>query len=74
MAIHFSSVTYLYNEDGEATSLDRVDDPIVPGANPQQFHLAAKVLNPCRPGVLSQAVNPTLDPFLVGFGNRFKLS
>ena len=74
MAIHFATVANLDDKDDEPIPLNRVDDPIVAGSNPQQFHLATKTFDARWPMVGSKGVDPVLDSFLVEPGNRFKLS
>lgn len=74
MAIYFAPVANLDDKDDEPIPLNRVDNPIVARSDPQQFHLAAEMLDARGPSVGSKGIDPGLDSLLVGPGNRFKLS
>lgn len=74
MPIYLSPVTNLDDEDDEPIALDRVNDPVIAGADSEELVLTSKARDARRPWVVGEGVDPVQDSFLVGPGNRFKLS
>jgi len=74
MPIYLAPVPDFDDEDDEPIPLDRVDDPVIAGADSEELVLTAKARDACRPRVVGEGVDPVLDSILVGPSDRFKLS
>ena len=59
--IHILAVTDLDDEDHEPLTLNRVDHPVLPNAQPIETFLTVQELDPWRTGILPQGVDLSGD-------------